>query len=58
MREKRYRVRTGDTIGDALKLCPNLVVVPPHYDLYESRCKKISNMQQLFLVYKGGEKIN
>lgn len=33
---KRYGVRTGDTIGDALKLCPNLVVVPPHYDLYES----------------------
>lgn len=33
---KRYGVRTGDTIGDALKLCPKLVVVPPHYDLYES----------------------
>lgn len=33
---KKYGVRTGDTINDALKLCPNLVLVPPHYDLYES----------------------
>jgi len=33
---KEYGVRTGDTINDALKLCPNLVLVDPHYDLYES----------------------
>lgn len=33
---KKYGVRTGDTISDALKLCPNLVLVDPHYDLYES----------------------
>jgi len=33
---KKYGVRTGDTISDALKLCPHLVMVPPHYDLYES----------------------
>lgn len=34
---KKYGVRTGDTIAEALKLCPNLVTVPPHYDLYD-RC--------------------
>lgn len=33
---KKYGIRTGDTISDALKLCPNLVMVPPHYDLYEN----------------------
>ena len=33
---KRFGVRTGDTINDALKLCPDLVMVDPHYDLYES----------------------
>lgn len=33
---KRYGVRTGDTINDALKLCPDLVMVDPHYDLYET----------------------
>jgi DNA polymerase-4 len=36
---KKYGVRTGDTIGDAKKLCPNLVLVPPHYDLYETSSK-------------------
>lgn len=33
---KKYGVRTGDTVGDALKLCPELVTVAPHYDLYEA----------------------
>ncbi|NLJ97174.1 MAG: DNA polymerase IV [Clostridiales bacterium] len=33
---KKYGVRTGDTINDALKLCPDLVMVDPHYDLYEA----------------------
>ncbi len=36
MPAKKYGVRTGDTIADALKLCPQLVTVPPHYDLYET----------------------
>ena len=34
---KKSGVRTGDTIADALKCCPGLVTIPPHYDLYE-RC--------------------
>lgn len=36
---KKYGVRTGDTISDAMKLCPELMIVPPHYDLYET-CSK------------------
>ncbi len=28
-------VRTGDTIWQAKKKCPELVVVPPHFDLYQ-----------------------
>lgn len=36
---KKFGVRTGDTIGDALKLCPDLVTVAPHYDLYDA-CSK------------------
>jgi DNA polymerase-4 len=36
---KKYGVRTGDTISDAKKLCPDLVLVPPHYDLYETSSK-------------------
>jgi DNA polymerase-4 len=33
---KKYGIRTGDTISEARSLCPELVIVPPHYDLYES----------------------
>ncbi|MBH1942149.1 DNA polymerase IV [Mobilitalea sibirica] len=36
---KKFGVRTGDTISDAKRLCPDLVLVAPHYDLYET-CSK------------------
>lgn len=36
---KKFGVRTGDTLSDALRLCPELVVVPPHYDLYDTSSK-------------------
>lgn len=36
---KSFGVRTGDTLADALRLCPELLVVPPHYDLYDT-CSK------------------
>lgn len=39
MPAKKFGVRTGDTINDAKRLCPNLVLVPPHYDLYDTSSK-------------------
>jgi len=36
---KKYGVRTGDTINDAKRLCPELTLVPPHYDLYDTSSK-------------------
>lgn len=33
---KKFGVRTGDTLADALRLCPELEVVAPHYDLYDA----------------------
>lgn len=36
---KKFGVRTGDTISDAKRLCPDLVLVPPHYDLYDTSSK-------------------
>jgi DNA polymerase-4 len=36
---KKYGVRTGDTISDAKRLCPELLMVPPHYDLYDTSSK-------------------
>jgi len=32
---KKYGVRTGESIVEAKKKCPNLMLVPPHYGLYE-----------------------
>lgn len=31
---KKYNIQTGETLFSAMKKCPNLVVVPPCYDLY------------------------
>ncbi len=36
---KKFGVRTGDTISEAKRLCPDLVLVAPHYDLYDT-CSK------------------
>ena len=31
---KKYDIKTGEVVWKAKMKCPNLVVVPPHYDLY------------------------
>lgn len=36
---KKYGIRTGDTIVEARQKCPDLIIVPPNYSLYE-RCSK------------------
>ena len=32
---KKYGIQTGETLLEAQRKCPNLVLVPPHYNLYE-----------------------
>ena len=32
---KKYGIQTGETIPEAKRKCPNLVLVPPNYSLYE-----------------------
>lgn len=32
---KKYGVQTGETLLEAQRKCPGLVLVPPHYNLYE-----------------------
>ena len=34
---KQYHIQTGETILEAQRKCPNLILVPPNYGLYE-RC--------------------
>lgn len=36
---KKYRIRTGESIMEAKQKCPELILVPPNYGLYE-RCSK------------------
>lgn len=36
---KKYGVRTGESIPEALRKCPGLVIVPPNYELYEKTSK-------------------
>ena len=31
---KKYGIRTGETIVEAMRKCPELKLVPPHYELY------------------------
>ena len=32
---KKYGIQTGETIMEARRKCPNLILVPPNYSLYE-----------------------
>lgn len=41
---KKYNIQTGETISDALKKCPDLLLVQPHYDLYEKCSKSFMNI--------------
>lgn len=65
---KKHGVETGEVIWEARRKCPNLVIVPPNYDLY-SKCsnalyqmiKKYSpviqrfSIDEMFLDYGGLE---
>lgn len=39
MPAKKYNIQTGETIGEALKKCPTLELIQPHYNLYEISSK-------------------
>ena len=39
---KKYNIQTAETIYSAKKKCPNLVIVPPHHDLYEEYSQRVN----------------
>lgn len=39
---KRFGVQTAETIWQAKKKCPDLVLLPPHHDLYREYSKKVN----------------
>lgn len=38
---KRFGVKTGDTVWQAQRKCPNLITVPPHFDKYMEYSRKV-----------------
>ena len=36
---KKYKIQTGEPVTDALRKCPDLVLVPPNYSLYQKSSK-------------------
>lgn len=45
---KDYGIRTGDMLSEAQKLCPNLVIAAPHYDLYEANSRAFIEILKSF----------
>ena len=41
---KKFGVKTAETIWQAKKKCPNLIIVPPQYDEYKKYSKLIQNI--------------
>ncbi len=45
---KEYNIQTAETIYSAKKKCPELVIVPPHHDLYEKYSERVN---KIYLEY-------
>lgn len=44
MPARSYGVQTAETIGEALKKCPNLVIVPPRRWVYKENSRKLMEL--------------
>ncbi|BCJ98289.1 Y-family DNA polymerase [Anaerocolumna chitinilytica] len=45
---KKFHIQTGEMVGTALKKCPDLLLIPPHYDLYEHASRAFIEVLQDF----------
>lgn len=41
---KKYNIRTGEPVAQALRKCPSLVIEPPNHQLYSEYSKKLMNV--------------
>ena len=44
MHTKRYGVQTAETVWQARKKCPDLILLPPHHDEYEAMSKRVNEI--------------
>lgn len=45
---KKYKIQTAETIWQAKKKCPDLVLVPPHHDEYEKYSRIINKIYERY----------
>lgn len=45
---KKYGIRTGESILEAKRKCPSLILVPPHYQLYEKSSRAFMEILREF----------
>ncbi|HHU91312.1 MAG TPA: DNA polymerase IV [Clostridiaceae bacterium] len=45
---KKYKIQTAETIWQAKKKCPDLVLVPPHHDEYKKYSKIVNKIYQRY----------
>ena len=45
---KRFGVRTAETIWQAKKKCPDLVLLPPHHDLYRQYSRRVNAIYEQY----------
>lgn len=45
---KKYHIQTGEPIGESLRKCPELLIIPPHYKVYEAYSRAV---KELFYEY-------
>lgn len=41
---KKYNIKTAETLWQAKRKCPELVIVPPHHGLYEEYSKRVNEI--------------
>lgn len=45
---KKYKIRTAMTVVEAKKLCPSLVMLPPHMDMYLDYSRRVRKIYERF----------
>ncbi len=45
---KKFNIKTAETIWQARKKCPDLVIVPPHHDLYHEFSRRVMDIYKRY----------
>ena len=45
---KKYHIETAETVWSARRKCPNLVIVPPHYEAYAAFSRRINEIYDTY----------